>query len=320
MTRPPGPPRATEGPQPPQGGPTTIPPQPEPVKRPSVSSVRCVDLLSVAQAADLLGVSPARIRQRIAEGSLPAQKVGAAWVLERAAIVPAAVGRPLGGLLALAVAAWWDGVGPRPASWQEDRVRAKVREIERWTDEELPRAVRRTFARRAERRLLHVRRATVGALRSDSRVLRSGVHDPRLTVACEPEELPPASTVALEAYVPWMSLAGLLADHGLPQWDDTAESASDAAPPPEDGDSTRLPVVLRVSPGWLEQVPRLFSMADLLEHDDPVCANAAVRLFRGRRRPTLPRAPSISGPSGSEDARPFRARPALPVLGRTPAP
>lgn len=38
-------------------------------------------MLSVAQSAELLNVSPARVRALVAEGSLPAEKVGRAWVL-----------------------------------------------------------------------------------------------------------------------------------------------------------------------------------------------------------------------------------------------
>lgn len=38
-------------------------------------------MLSVAESASLLGVSPARIRALISEGTLPARKVGRAWVL-----------------------------------------------------------------------------------------------------------------------------------------------------------------------------------------------------------------------------------------------
>lgn len=41
------------------------------------------DLLSVVEAAALLGVTDARIRQYISEGRLQAQKVGHAYVLRR---------------------------------------------------------------------------------------------------------------------------------------------------------------------------------------------------------------------------------------------
>ncbi|MFD1861256.1 helix-turn-helix domain-containing protein [Aeromicrobium camelliae] len=41
------------------------------------------DLISVAEAAQLLGVSTARIRERISDGSIPAEKVGSQWVILR---------------------------------------------------------------------------------------------------------------------------------------------------------------------------------------------------------------------------------------------
>lgn len=45
-------------------------------------------LLTVEQAAELLGMSPSTVRRRITEGVLPAQKVGggktSAWVIARA--------------------------------------------------------------------------------------------------------------------------------------------------------------------------------------------------------------------------------------------
>lgn len=41
------------------------------------------DLITVAAAAELRGVSERRIRQFIAEKRLPAQKVGRDWLLDR---------------------------------------------------------------------------------------------------------------------------------------------------------------------------------------------------------------------------------------------
>ena len=39
-------------------------------------------LVSVAEAAAMLGVHPQRVHQRIREGSLPAEKVGHQWAVE----------------------------------------------------------------------------------------------------------------------------------------------------------------------------------------------------------------------------------------------
>lgn len=52
-------------------------------------------LLSVAEAAERLGVNESRVRQRIAAGSLRARKIGGRWLLEEADVAEAG-GRPLG--------------------------------------------------------------------------------------------------------------------------------------------------------------------------------------------------------------------------------
>ncbi len=46
------------------------------------------ELVSVSEAAELLGVSRQRVLQRITERSLPATRVGRDWVIPRAAVRP----------------------------------------------------------------------------------------------------------------------------------------------------------------------------------------------------------------------------------------
>ena len=41
------------------------------------------EFVSVAEAAAMLGVHPQRVHERIREGSLPAEKVGHQWAVER---------------------------------------------------------------------------------------------------------------------------------------------------------------------------------------------------------------------------------------------
>jgi excisionase family DNA binding protein len=65
-------------------------------------------LLSVNEAADRLGVSPAAVRQRIASGRLPAVKRGRSWWLDERAVQrhvrqPASSGRPLSPSMAWAI-------------------------------------------------------------------------------------------------------------------------------------------------------------------------------------------------------------------------
>ncbi len=45
-----------------------------------------MDLMGVADAAGRLGVSPRRVRQMLADGTLPGQRVGRTWVIERRAL------------------------------------------------------------------------------------------------------------------------------------------------------------------------------------------------------------------------------------------
>lgn len=51
-------------------------------------------MLSVAESARILNVSPARVRTLIAEGALPAQKVGRAWALQQNDVLQRALSKP----------------------------------------------------------------------------------------------------------------------------------------------------------------------------------------------------------------------------------
>ena len=54
-------------------------------------------MLSVSECAQILGVSTARVRQLIANGSLEATKVGRSWVLPEAAVYDRLLKSPLSG-------------------------------------------------------------------------------------------------------------------------------------------------------------------------------------------------------------------------------
>jgi hypothetical protein len=79
-------------------------------------------LISVPDAADALGLSPARVRLLAANGGLPAQKIGGRWVVERSGVEKrrsrgSAGGRPFAprnawAVLGLASGDEVDGVGP----------------------------------------------------------------------------------------------------------------------------------------------------------------------------------------------------------------
>lgn len=56
-------------------------------------------LVTVKEAAELLGLSARRVRQFIEEGRLPGQKIGRQWLLKRSDVIvfatkPRTVGRP----------------------------------------------------------------------------------------------------------------------------------------------------------------------------------------------------------------------------------
>jgi excisionase family DNA binding protein len=46
--------------------------------------------ISTQEAANLLGISPVRVRQLIEAGRLPAQKVGRDWIIEETALATVA--------------------------------------------------------------------------------------------------------------------------------------------------------------------------------------------------------------------------------------
>lgn len=54
-------------------------------------------MLSVAETANILGVSAARVRALIAQDILPARKVGRAWVLREEDVMQRAAARPSAG-------------------------------------------------------------------------------------------------------------------------------------------------------------------------------------------------------------------------------
>lgn len=54
-------------------------------------------MLSVAESAELLHVSPARVRALVAKGTLPAQKIGRVWTLKEEDVMQRVVQKPRSG-------------------------------------------------------------------------------------------------------------------------------------------------------------------------------------------------------------------------------
>src|SRR5680860_1664125 len=92
--------------------------------------------VSVVEAAELLGVHPQRIHQRIRSGSLPAERVGHRWVIDEADVAVLRhrrePGRPLSARSAwalVAVAAADEGSVKSLSPSNRSRARSSLREL-----------------------------------------------------------------------------------------------------------------------------------------------------------------------------------------------
>ena len=141
--------------------------------------------VSVAQAAERLGVSVPRIHQRIADGSLSAERLGSQWVVDERSLLRiqerSKAGRPFSARSAWAlIAASEDdsdrvgGSGPAVSA----RVRMQLKRLlapaaEPAADEEVVRqlvvSLRSVLRNRAGRRLLRAAPADLADLRADER-------------------------------------------------------------------------------------------------------------------------------------------------------
>lgn len=141
--------------------------------------------ISVAQAAERLGVSVPRIHQRIADGSLSAERIGSQWTVDERSVLQiqerSKPGRPLSARSAWAVIAASENDRDRlrsrgPAAAARARMQLKrllEPAVEPPASEEavsdLAASLRSIFRNRAQRRLFHVAPADVDDLRADER-------------------------------------------------------------------------------------------------------------------------------------------------------
>lgn len=141
--------------------------------------------LSVAQAAERLGVSVPRIHQRIADGSLAAERIGSQWAVDEHSLLRiqerSKAGRPLSGRSAWAVIAASEGDRDRlyrSGSAASARARMQLRRLLEPAGEpsvgeeavrELAVSLRSMLRNRAERRLFRAAPADLPDLRSDER-------------------------------------------------------------------------------------------------------------------------------------------------------
>lgn len=132
--------------------------------------------VSVAQAAERLGVSVPRIHQRIADGSLVAERIGSQWVVDERSLGRVRerrkAGRPLSARSAWAViAASASSRGPARIRQQLDRLLEPAAELA--ADEEaasdLAVSLRSMLRNRAERRLCRAAPPDLADLERDER-------------------------------------------------------------------------------------------------------------------------------------------------------
>lgn len=230
-------------------------------------------MLSVPEAAARLGVSPARVRQRIADGSLVAEKIGGRWLVD---LSVSPVGQRRGRPVKVDVV--WDAICladqvPRhdggaavfsealsnAFSQQDDAVESSLssrrRALQRLTEaagaaglgDDESEAVANLLAwlgNRAERRLYRVADRDFQPLSEDARLIRSGVSHPRSGLQ-DPR--------VVEGYVAADDLEGLMEDH----WLDPI------------GVHQKPNVILHVAPTRPRNVSALMLAADLAEQGGP---------------------------------------------------
>jgi excisionase family DNA binding protein len=245
--------------------------------------------VSVVQAAELLGVHPQRVHQRIREGSLPAKKIGNQWVVEvsdlRRIKRHAGPGRPLSAKSAwdlLEVAAGEQAAGGLSPS-ARSRARSRLRSLLVLAASEEPAhaavQIVRALGNRAARALFVASPRDLPEVREDARVRLSGV--------CLPESNMSAAAVA-EGYMYSDQLDGLVEDDLL-------------SPAPR----SRANVILHVVPSAathpalvdLDALARspLAIAADLAEHDGVRERSEALRSLADLHARLVPQRPHAAG-------------------------
>jgi len=232
--------------------------------------------VSVAEAAERLGVGVARVHQRIADGSLRAERIGSQWVIDEVSLSPLLEsrrpGRPLSERSARALLALSEGnrrvldaLAPAERSRARDRLRGLL--ANSMSEDALPEVeahpavslLRSWLRNRAERRLFRASPRDLPDLRDDARIALSGLSHPRSGIA---------SGDLVEGYVAAGDIDPVVNDYVL---------SSVAA----DKDSN---VVLHVASAVLADnighISALLLAADLAEHRRPREEARAVALLR----------------------------------------
>ncbi|MCE0536765.1 helix-turn-helix domain-containing protein [Kineosporia rhizophila] len=157
-------------------------------------------LIDVAEAARRLGVGVARVHQRIADGSLPAQRIGSRWAIDESSLSLVAerhrAGRPLSERSAWALIAVGRGdsqalskVAAAERSRAEKRVSSLLARfsmhavLSEAEVQESAGILRSLLRNRAQRQLWRASVRDLVDLREDRRIALSGLSDPRSGIA-----------------------------------------------------------------------------------------------------------------------------------------
>jgi excisionase family DNA binding protein len=223
-----------------------------------------MSLANVAEAAQQLGVSPRRVRQLLADGRVPAVRIGRAWAIEqrdldRLSNRRSSAGRPWSRSSAWAALGVADGRESSLAPLDRSRARRRL-------DRDGLLGVAPNLASRADHRQFFGHPAVLQRLADEPSVVRSGVS---AAVEHGADLLAPDF---LEAYVPASAVEGMISRYAL------------------DGEAERPNIVLRIvedsawpfSPG--ERIaPRAVVAVDLLESEDQRSRRAGLALARRSR-------------------------------------
>jgi excisionase family DNA binding protein len=150
--------------------------------------------VSVAEAAEMLGVHPQRIHQRIREGSLEAEKIGNQWSIRKDALLRVAhhagPGRPLSAKSAwdlLSVAALDEDAAEKLSPPARSRARARLRNLLAHSSDadldDIALLLSRALRNRASRALYAASPRDLPDIRVDRRVRLSGVSLPESSMA-----------------------------------------------------------------------------------------------------------------------------------------
>lgn len=163
--------------------------------------------VGVNEAADLLAVSPRRVRELVHSGQLPGNKISGRWLIDEASLPRSAkVARPMSCRVAWAFIALISGDAPVGVSQPEQsRLSVKQRQLLDAGDT-APQLLRSWLARRARHVSLCAAGTDLPDLLADSRVIPAGVSDPRSGMSAAGE---------VEAYVSEVDLPDVVAEFQL---------------------------------------------------------------------------------------------------------